>query len=135
MLNRSLLLRKKFALSTFIASCFVLVPYAANAANYYCDNNGTTAGFGKAGATWVATTLNQGNANSTGVAALGASITTLKTDNITDAVNLVIATTGLAAGTDPGHREIRKHDLWDSFRSNHAFGWNNQSTGQLITHR
>ena len=69
--------------------------HTAHAATYYLDNNSTTAGFGTAGGTWAAPTLNLWSTDSTGVAAPGASITT----TTSDALHFGTATDGLTAGT------------------------------------
>jgi autotransporter-associated beta strand protein len=68
---------------------------SAFATTYYWDNNGTTAGFGTASGTWAAPTASQWSTDGTGVAAPGASITTLTTD----ALYFGNGATGLGAGT------------------------------------
>ena len=73
----------------------LLFALSASSATYYWDNNGTTAGFGSAGGTWAAPTVNQWSTDGTGVAAPGASITTATGD----ALNFGNGATGLGAGT------------------------------------
>jgi fibronectin-binding autotransporter adhesin len=79
-----------------VVICAMLAsPLCPQAATYYWDNNGTTAGFGTAGGTWAVPTASQWSTDSTGVAAPGASITTTSADP----VNFGTTATGLLAGT------------------------------------
>lgn len=78
---------------TLVTLC--ALAHTTDAATYYLDNNGTTGGFGTAGGTWAAPTLNLWNLDSTGVATPEASITT----TTSDALHFGTATDGLAAGT------------------------------------
>jgi autotransporter-associated beta strand protein len=75
-----------------------LSTHSAQAATYYWDNNGTTAGFGTAAGTWAAPTVGSStlgwSTDSTG-ATLPGTVTTATTD----ALNFGNGATGLAAGT------------------------------------
>ncbi|MEX1048674.1 MAG: autotransporter-associated beta strand repeat-containing protein [Akkermansiaceae bacterium] len=68
---------------------------SAHATTYYWDNNNTTSGFGTAGGTWAAPTVDLWSTDSTGIASPGASITT----NTADALYFGTDTLGLASGT------------------------------------
>ena len=68
---------------------------SAEATTYYWDGDGTTSGFGTAGSTWTAPTVDLWSTDLTGVTAPGASITT----TTSDALFFGTDTLGLAAGT------------------------------------
>ena len=94
--------RLSFPLASALAALFA-VSYT-QAATYYWDNNGTTAGFGAATGTWDgAGTVGSGTqgwgTDATGLIAPTGTITTLSTNATTDAINFGTATAGLGAGT------------------------------------
>ncbi len=78
----------------------------ASAADYYWDN-ASAAGFGTAGGTWEAPTLNLWSLDPTGVAAREASITT----GTSDALHFGTATVGLGAGTITVSGEVSANSL------------------------
>jgi fibronectin-binding autotransporter adhesin len=93
--------RRSFPIATALAA--MIAAPVTQAATYFWDNNGATAGFGTAAGTWADPTIGddtQGwSTSNAGTAAPGASITTLGTSNTVDAVNFGNAATGLGAGT------------------------------------
>ncbi len=93
-INRQILL-----LVASATSIFGLTKPTAQAATYYWDNNGATAGFGTATGTWAAPTTNnatQGWSTDATGATLPSGTTTVAT---ADSENFGTATVGLAAGT------------------------------------
>ena len=84
---------KMFTKAVVLVSA-LLFGNAVSATNYYWDND-AAAGFGTAGGTWAAPTLNLWSLDPTGVATPEASITTTSSD----ALHFGTATDGLGAGT------------------------------------
>ena len=93
----------------------VMFGNTALAADYYWDNN-AAAGFGTAGGTWTAPTLNLWSLDSTGVAAREASITT--TTN--DALHFGTATVGLTTGTITVTNTVSANSLTFGSASGHV---------------